>query len=92
MSNGSTNDQPLKLRTHKPDICHAPATGPHQLIGHGLARLAETQFEALLSNHHFSPPARCALRRGCSESFRGWWARSDLNRGPSDYESLALTN
>ena len=21
----------------------------------------------------------------------GWWARSDLNRGPSDYESPALT-
>ena len=22
----------------------------------------------------------------------GWWLRSDLNRGPSDYESLALAN
>ena len=22
---------------------------------------------------------------------QGWWARSDLNRGPSDYESPALT-
>src|ERR1700722_11653331 len=25
------------------------------------------------------------------EEFLEWWARSDLNRGPSDYESPALT-
>ena len=39
---------------------------------------------------------RFQLRRGNlafrSAQSEGWWARSDLNRGPSDYESLALTN
>ena len=28
-------------------------------------------------------------RRGCSEEY--WWARQDLNLGPTDYESAALT-
>src|SRR5438552_15036698 len=29
--------------------------------------------------------------RLCLQGFLKWWAHSDLNRGPSDYESPALT-
>ena len=34
----------------------------------------------------------CRAEARSEAECEGWWARSDLNRGPSDYESLALTN
>ena len=38
-----------------------------------------------------TPGGALRLRFNVLTSFRSWWARSDLNREPKDYESSALT-
>ncbi len=42
-----------------------------------------------------SCPCGSPLQKRKSRAMRGflvWWAHTDLNRGPKDYESSALTN
>ncbi len=41
---------------------------------------------------HFCPKKKRGYRRNYGNPLIWWWALSDLNRGPTDYESAALTN
>ncbi|CAI8712597.1 hypothetical protein EMIT0P12_110120 [Pseudomonas sp. IT-P12] len=49
----------------------------------------------LLAFLQFERPEMSATQKHKSRAMRGfrvWWAHTDLNRGPKDYESSALTN
>ena len=60
----------------------------------GLARLRPRDYGAAFFRYAFGGIARLRAMRFGAAFFRfakKWWAHSDLNRGPNDYESSALT-